>query len=77
MGKKIENPIMQAVAFFLVTALAAIILWPLFDFLWGLLITHSEFEYSVSEYILSPLLFAFVFTIVFNWKALFGKKSKK
>ena len=77
MGKKIENPIMQAVLFFIISALMAAIIWPLLDLAWAKLITHSDFEYSVGEYVVGPLIFAFIFTIVFNWKALFGKKTKK
>lgn len=53
------------------------ILWPLMDLFWCNVITHSDFSYNFGEYIGGPIIFAFVITIVFNWKTLFGKKKQK
>ena len=77
MSKKIENPLAAAGAFFIISAIAAMVIWPLMDLFWCNIIDHSNFEYSVGEYIVGPLIFAAVFTLIFNWKALFGKKKKK
>ena len=65
MDKKNENPKTQAVIFFFTTAVISFILWPLLDLFWRTVITHSPFNYTFQDYILEPLIFTAVITLVF------------
>ena len=49
----------------LAVAICGIILYPLLDMLWYKFITHSEFEYSIYEHIVQPIIFALVYGIVY------------
>ncbi len=45
--------------------MATLIIWPLFDVIWAALITHSEFQYSVGEHVLGPIIFGVVAGVIF------------
>lgn len=55
-----------------VTAIIGIILYPIFDYIWCTLITHSNFKYSIFGDLIEPILFATIITIV-----LYLPKKKK
>ena len=76
MSKTISNPFLQFVAYFISCAIAGMIIWPLFDWIICLVFTHSDFSYSVNEYIVQPILFAVVIAIVFTVFDVVGKKKK-
>ena len=59
-----KNRIKSSLVVALATFIAATILWPLFDLLWHAIITHSQFTYTLKDYILEPAIFAIVFGIV-------------
>ena len=59
-----KNRIKSALITALTTFIAAAILWPLFDLLWRAIITHSEFTYTLKDYVLEPAIFAVIFGIV-------------
>ena len=64
--KKIEKTSWQALVLqMLAFAVAAIIIWPLFDLIWAALVTHSEFKYSVGEHILGPIVFGIICGLIF------------
>ena len=65
MSKKIENPTTQAVIYFVAVFIISLILWPLLDSFWSGVITHTEFAYNPKEYIVEPLVFAFIMTLIF------------
>ena len=62
--------IMIAVA----TAVCGIIIYPILDLIVCKFITNSEFEYSVLDHVIEPVLFGFVFGVSF-WVG--TKVSKK
>lgn len=55
-------------------SVAGMILWPLFDFIYSAVFTHSGFNYSVTEYVLKPISFGVVLGLTL-W--LIGKKQDK
>ena len=63
---RIKSSIIIAIAAFV----AAMIIWPLFDLFWAKVITHSDFVYTIKEYILEPAIFALIFGLItyFVWK---------
>ena len=61
------------IALVIAVAVCGMILYPLFDFILCKFITNSNFEYSVHQHIIQPILFAFIYGIVY-W--LFDKKRK-
>ncbi len=65
MSKKIENPSIQAVIYFVATFVISLILWPLLDMLLGSIFTHAEFVYKPTDYIIEPLVFAAAMTAIF------------
>lgn len=72
--KNIERGSKKYLCFLIVAvALCGIILYPIFDFLYYKLITHSEFTYSIYRHIVQPTIFACVFGTTF-W--LIDKKKK-
>lgn len=75
-----KNRIKSSFIMALATFVAAVILWPLFDLFWHSIITHSEFVYTLKDYLLEPALFAVIFGIItyIFWKpeTKLEKKSK-
>ena len=75
-----KNRIKSSLIMALATFVAAVILWPLFDLFWHAVITHSEFAYTLKDYVLEPAIFAVVFGIItyIFWKpeTNLEKKSK-
>lgn len=59
-----KNRIKSSLVMALATFIAATILWPLFDLLWHAIITHSQFTYTLKDYILEPAIFAVIFGII-------------
>ena len=59
-----KNRIKSSFIMALATFVAAVILWPLFDLFWHAVITHSEFTYTLKDYLLEPALFAVIFGII-------------
>ena len=54
-------------------AVCGMILYPLFDFILCKFITNSKFDYSIHQHIIQPILFAFIYGIVY-WSV--DKKRK-
>ncbi len=46
------------------TAVVFIVIWPLLDFAWCALISHSAFEYSVYTHLVKPAVIAVVFSLI-------------
>ena len=40
--------------------IAAMIIYPLFDFIWCKLINHTTFSYSVFDHIIEPIIFGVI-----------------
>ena len=59
-GSKIEL-VLQMIA----TAIAGLIIWPLFDLILCAVFTHSEFKYSVFDHVIEPIIFGFAVGFVF------------
>jgi uncharacterized membrane protein len=64
MSKKIENVKTQAIIYFVSVFIASLVLFPLLDLFWTNVITHSEFQYNANEYIIQPLIFSVIITLV-------------
>ena len=75
MAKKIQNKYLQIFLFWLAAAIFAMIIWPLMDLFWAVVITHTEFVYTVKDYILEPLAFAVLLTLVFFCFRAFAKEK--
>jgi uncharacterized RDD family membrane protein YckC len=78
--QEIKNPVLAFFVYLAVTCIAAIVIWPLLDFLWCAIFTHTDFNYSVNEHLLEPLIFSLIFTLIFYLPPLIKlsrKKSKK
>jgi len=52
------------------------IIWPLMDLFWAAVITHTNFVYTVKDYVLEPLAFAVLLTLVFFCFKAFAKEKK-
>ena len=78
MAKKIQNKFLRIFIFWLIAAVFAMIIWPLMDLFWAGVITHTEFHYTVKDYIIEPLAFAALLTLIFFCFRAFAKdKTKK
>ena len=75
MAKKIGNKYLQILVFWAISAVAAMIIWPLLDLFWAGVITHSEFHYTVQDYVIEPLAFAVLITLVFFCFKAFAKEK--
>ena len=75
MAKKIQNKYLQIFLFWLAAAIFAMIIWPLMDLFWAAVITHTEFVYTIKDYILEPLAFAVLLTLVFFCFRAFAKEK--
>ena len=75
MAKKIQNKYLQIFLFWLAAAIFAMIIWPLMVLFWAAVITHTEFVYTVKDYILEPLAFAVLLTLVFFCCRAFAKEK--
>ena len=65
--KKIEeNKLLFILVYSFATGLMGVILYPLFDLLFCKFFTNTEFVYSVSTHILSPISFGIVFSVVYS-----------
>ena len=74
MMKNIERgSIKYLFALIITVAICGMILYPIFDLLLCKFITNSNFEYSIHQHIIQPVIFAIVYGIVY-W--LFEKKRK-
>ena len=76
MAKKIENKFLQILVFWAISAVIAMIIWPLMDLFWAGVISHTEFHYTVKDYIIEPLAFAALLTLVFFCFKAFAKEKK-
>jgi hypothetical protein len=56
-----KHLIFQMIAF----TVAALIIFPLGDWLWDLIFTHKGFEFSVGQHIIEPIVFGVVAGLVF------------
>ena len=77
MSKKIENPALQALIYFVAILIASIIIWPLLDLLICAVFTHSDFHYTFSDYIVEPLIFSVIFTLIFYIPPIIKSRKKK
>ncbi|MBQ1528080.1 hypothetical protein IIZ77_00325 [Candidatus Saccharibacteria bacterium] len=59
-----KNRIKSSLITALTTFVAAMIIWPLLDLLWTKVISHSDFNYTLSDYVLEPAIFAVIFGII-------------
>ena len=73
---KIDNPKIQAIIYFVTVLVISFILWPLLDFFWISVISHSDFNYNFSDYIIEPLIFTVIMTALF-FIPLIRKENKK
>ena len=63
--KKIEeNKWLYALVYAITIIIMAIILFPLFDILLAKFFTHSTFEYSIKEHIISPIILGIFFGLI-------------
>ena len=76
MAKKIRNKFLRVFLFWLSAAIIAMIIWPLMDLVWAAAITHTGFTYTVKDYILEPLAFAALLTLIFFCFKAFAKGKK-
>lgn len=72
---KIKNKYLKILLFWLAAAIFAMIIWPLMDLFWAVVITHTEFVYTVKDYVLEPLAFAVLLTLVFFCFRAFAKEK--
>ena len=76
-----KNRLKSSIAMAIATFVAAMIIWPLFDLFWTQVISHSDFTYTLGDYVLQPAIFAVVFGIItyIFWKpeTKLEKKAKK
>ena len=77
MSKKIENPALQALIYFAITLIISLILWPLLDLLICAVFTHSSFHYNFNDYVIEPLIFSVIFTLIFYIPPIFKARKKK
>lgn len=75
MMRNIERGTMKyLVVLIIAVAICGMILYPLFDFILCKFITNSNFDYSVHQHLIQPILFAIIYGIVY-W--LFDKRNKR
>ena len=55
----------ELVIFVLAISLGGIIIWPLLDLLFSAVFTHSDFVYSVQDYVVEPIIFGCIAGLVF------------
>ena len=65
-----KHLIVQVIVF----TVAALIIFPIGDWLWDLIFTHNGFEFSVGEHILEPIIFGVIMGTVFWY---FDRRSMK
>ena len=65
--------LLEAVA----VSVAGIILWPILDLLYHNIITHSDFNYSVFEHIVGPIVFGCFWGIISWINAILKSKRGK
>ncbi len=64
--KKIERTSVSYLIISIVAiSVAGMIIWPLLDLLIATVFTHSEFEYSVVNYVAQPFAFGVILGVVF------------
>ena len=76
MSKTVEDPKKQAILYFIAVLIFSFILWPLLDLFWCAVITHSEFKYNPSDYIIEPIIFSVIATLFFFLPLVIRKKNK-
>ena len=74
MNKVKKNSTKHLILLIVAISIAGMILWPLFDFIYSAIFTHSGFNYSATEYIIKPISFGIVLGLTL-W--LIGKKQDK
>ena len=72
-----KNRIKSTLAMALATFVAAMIIWPLLDLLWTKVISHSDFTYTLSDYVLQPAIFAIITYICWKPETKLEKKNKQ
>lgn len=76
-----KNRILSSIIMAVAALIAAMIIWPLFDLLWAKVISHSDFVYTLKDYVIEPAIFAVIFGIISFaiWKpeTKLEKQSKK
>lgn len=65
MDKIKKGSIAGLVLYVVGTSIAGIILWPILDFLFDTIFTHSEFVYSVQGHVIEPIIFGCVAGLIF------------
>ncbi|MBR2861988.1 MAG: hypothetical protein IKB97_00295 [Bacteroidaceae bacterium] len=59
-----KNRIKSSIVIAIATFIAAMVIWPLFDLIWTQVLTHSDFTYTLGDYVLEPAIFAVIFGII-------------
>ena len=76
-----KNRILSSIIMAIAAFIAAMIIWPLFDLLWAKIISHSDFAYTLKDYVIEPAIFGVIFGIIsfIIWKpeTKLEKQSKK
>ena len=77
MEKINNNKILYFFVQFITNAIMAMILWPLLDMFFRVVVDKQEFIYSVQKHIIEPIMFGF-FMAIFSMvgKKITNKKSK-
>ena len=56
-----KSPVLKFLANALVTIVFCLIIWPLLDYLLFNSIDHKQFQYSISEHVIGPIIFGFLY----------------
>ena len=74
MEKFKKNKILYMILFGLMIGIMGFIIYPLLDYLYYKFITHSNFVYNVQDYIIRPLEFGMIFSVIYCLLFEFRKK---
>lgn len=74
MNKLKKNKILYIIVFGLTVSISGFLIYPLLDFIICKFFTHSDFTYTVQEYIIKPLEFGMIFSVIYCLLFEFRKK---
>ena len=74
MNKSKKNKILYIIVLGLTVSISGFLIYPLLDFIICEFFTHSVFTYTVQEYIIKPLEFGMIFSVIYCLLFEFRKK---
>lgn len=74
MNKLKKNKILYIIIFCLTVGIMGFIIYPLLDYMICKFITHSKFVYTIHDYIIRPLEFGMIFSVLYCLLFEFRKK---